>query len=197
MRSGQRQNATTTAATPPAITSRLSTTSGHCSGKTAGRRGAIVRRRCRRQGSTLCSVEQAFGIVLFVVVGVAVVAAVFAVAGTGRLYGQIGRGGLSLDRDDDHRPRGGGGGGGVAERDAEVRQMLEARNARRVQRGQAPVDVEAELARLTAAPAIDPELRAEIRALVVARNARRARQGKPPLDVEDEVRRQIADLGQA
>jgi hypothetical protein len=145
-------------------------------------------------------VEQAFGIVLFVVVGVAVVAAVFAVAGTGRLYGQIGRGGLSLDRDDDHRPRGGdggGGGGGVAERDAEVRQMLEARNARRVQRGQAPVDVEAELALLTAAPAIDPELRAEIRALVVARNARRARQGKPPLDVEDEVRRQIADLGQA
>src|SRR3954466_98507 len=46
--------------------------------------------------------EEAFGIVLFFVVAVAIVAAVFAITGTGNLYRQIGRGGLSLDRDDDH-----------------------------------------------------------------------------------------------
>ena len=75
--------------------------------------------------------------------------------------------------------------------------MLTARNARREARGEAPLDVEAELARLTAAPAIDAALEAEIRSLVVARNERRGRQGKPPLDVEDEVRRQVAELGGA
>jgi hypothetical protein len=140
--------------------------------------------------------QEAFGIVLFVVVALATVAAVFAASGSGRLYKQIGRGGLSIDRDDDHRRPTAGSAGGVAERDAEVRQMLEARNARRAERGEAPLDVEAELARLTA-PAVDPSLVAEVRALVVARNERRARQGKPPLDVEAEVARQLAELGQA
>ena len=51
--------------------------------------------------------------------------------------------------------------------------MLEARNARRARRGEPPIDVDEELARLTA-PAIDPELREEIRELVIARNPRRA-----------------------
>ena len=71
--------------------------------------------------------------------------------------------------------------------------MLEARNARRRRRGEPDLDVEAELARLTA-PAVDDELRSEIRDLVIARNHRRARQGKPPLDVEAEIERQIAAL---
>jgi hypothetical protein len=139
-------------------------------------------------------VQEAFGIVLFVVVGVAIVAAIWAAWGSGALYKQIGRGGLSLDRDDDHaRPSAPAASRAVA--DEEIRQMLAARNARREARGEAPLDVAAELARLTAAPAIDPALEAEIRSLVIARNARRERQGKPPLDVEDEVRRQVADLG--
>ena len=73
--------------------------------------------------------------------------------------------------------------------------MLEARNARRARRGEAPVDVEQELARLTA-PAVDPELREEIRQLVVARNHRRVRAGKPPLDVEAEIEREITALGE-
>ena len=74
--------------------------------------------------------------------------------------------------------------------------MLEARNARRAARGEPALDVDAELARLTApAAAADPALRAEVRQLVVARNARRARAGKPPLDVEAEVERQLRDLG--
>src|SRR5918997_138202 len=85
----------------------------------------------------------------------------------------------------------------AAERDDEIRQMLTARNARREAKGQAPLDVEDELRRLTsAAPATaDPALEAEVRQLVVARNERRVRQGKAPLDVEEEVRRQIRELG--
>ncbi len=71
--------------------------------------------------------------------------------------------------------------------------MLRARNARRVRRGEAPLDVEAELARLTA-PAVDPELRSEIRDLVIARNYRRRRAGKPALDVEQEIERELFNL---
>jgi hypothetical protein len=71
--------------------------------------------------------------------------------------------------------------------------MLEARNARRRRRGEPEVDIEQELARLTA-PVIDAELRDEIRDPVIARNHRRARHGKPPLDVEAEIEREIAGL---
>jgi hypothetical protein len=86
---------------------------------------------------------------------------------------------------------------------AEVRQMLEAKAERRQRRGEAPLDVEAETARLLAeakadAPApgerIEAELREEVRQLVVARNERRLRQGLEPLDVEAETERQLADL---
>jgi hypothetical protein len=72
---------------------------------------------------------------------------------------------------------------------AEVRQMLEAKSERRRQRGEAPLDVEAEAERL-----IDAELRDEVRQLVLARNERRLRQGLEPLDVESEVERQLANL---
>lgn len=84
---------------------------------------------------------------------------------------------------------------------AEVRQMLEAKSERRRQRGEAPLDVEAETERLLAAAeqprgeeAMDAELRAEVRQLVVARNERRMREGLEPLDVETETERQLADL---
>ena len=73
--------------------------------------------------------------------------------------------------------------------DAEIRQLLHARNARRAARGEAPHDVEAELRTLT-----DPELRDEVRALVRARNARREARGQPPLDVEAEVDRRLSEL---
>ena len=84
---------------------------------------------------------------------------------------------------------------------AEVRQMLEAKAARREERGEASLDVEAEAARLLAAAAesapagADEDLRAEVRQLVVARNERRRRQGLEPLDVEAETKRQLAELG--
>jgi hypothetical protein len=84
---------------------------------------------------------------------------------------------------------------------AEVRQMLEAKSERRRQRGEAPIDVEAETERLLAAAeqprgeeAIDAELRAEVRQLVVVRNERRLREGLEPLDVEAETEKQLADL---
>jgi hypothetical protein len=65
----------------------------------------------------------------------------------------------------------------------------------RARRGEAPIDVEQEITRLTA-PAVDPELREEIRQLVVARNHRRVRAGKPPLDVEAEIESEITALGE-
>jgi hypothetical protein len=82
---------------------------------------------------------------------------------------------------------------------AEVRQMLEAKSYRREQRGEAPLDIDAEMKRLlepapSPASGFDSELREEVRQLVVARNERRMRQGKQPLDVQAEVDRQLADL---
>ncbi|HET7054771.1 MAG TPA: hypothetical protein VFI09_12750 [Solirubrobacterales bacterium] len=83
--------------------------------------------------------------------------------------------------------------------ETEARQMIEAKSYRRQRRGEAPLDVEAEVATLLAAPGaagpgIDEKLREEVRQLVVARNERRMRRGEPPLDVEAEVERQLADL---
>jgi len=81
------------------------------------------------------------------------------------------------------------------ERDAEIRQMLEARNARRAAQGRETVDVEAELAELTRpAAASDPEILEEVRALVRARNSRRIARGQEPLDEDAEVARQLRDL---
>jgi hypothetical protein len=83
--------------------------------------------------------------------------------------------------------------------ETEARQMLEAKSYRRQQRGESPLDVEAEVTRLLESPgadvpAIDEKLRAEVRQLVVARNERRMRQGEDPLDVEAEIERQLEDL---
>ena len=139
--------------------------------------------------------QDAFGYVLFTVVGLGVLAALLSFIGRSKLYEDIGKGGLYVD---EAAGRSGGAGGGapinVAERDDEIRQMLTARNAHRAAAGRATVDVEAELARLTA-PAVDPALREEIRELVIARNSRREAKGQPPLDVDAEIERQIRDLG--
>jgi hypothetical protein len=126
---------------------------------------------------------------LLVVIGVSVLAlvgAVIALATSGGAYDRIGRGGLSIGDDRPAPARQ----VPAAERDAEIRQLLEARNARRAARGEAPVDVEAELRALTA-PAGDPELAAEVRQVVEARNARRVARGEPALDVEAEIARRL------
>jgi hypothetical protein len=75
--------------------------------------------------------------------------------------------------------------------------MLEAKSYRRLQRGEEPIDVEAEMQKLLVPKvdlSADPELAEEVRQLVVARNERRLRQGKEPLDVEAEIARQLSDL---
>lgn len=138
--------------------------------------------------------ESAFGTVLLVVVIVSGLVAVAVALTSARVYDRIGHGGLSL-RDGTDRPAAELTPAlAAAEQQEEVRQLVEARNARRARQGKPPLDVEGEVARLLA-PVPDPGLEAEVRQLVVARNERRARQGEPALDVEAEVRRQLADLG--
>jgi nitrogen fixation-related uncharacterized protein len=134
--------------------------------------------------------------VVFIAIPVALVA--FAL-GARRSLESIGKGQFGLDRD---FPEGGGGGPAPVSREAqeaEVRQMLEAKAYRQSARGEAPLDVDAEVERLlserpTARLGADPELVEEVRQLVVARNERRARKGEEPLDVEAEVQRQLRDL---
>jgi hypothetical protein len=139
----------------------------------------------------------AFPIVIIGISIVAIVVAVIASLASGGLYERIGRGGLSMDG---HEHRGGpraGSPAAQAEADEEIRQLVQAKSARRVARGQEPLDIDAEIAALTrpAQPAADAGLREEVRQLVVAKNARRQRQGKEPLDVESEVDRQLRELG--
>jgi hypothetical protein len=143
-------------------------------------------------------VEETFGTVVIILAVVAGLAAAIAYIGSGRLYEGIGKGAFSLDESD--RPKGGPKPGTAAydvEAEAETRQMLEAKSALRVARGEAPLDIEAEYAALTqqGAGGRDEALRDEVRQLVIAKNERRARRGEPPLDVEEEVDRQLRDLG--
>ena len=139
--------------------------------------------------------QQAFGTVVWVVSGVGLLAALAGLFFSGKTWEEYGRN--HLVRDTDHSRAGARAGhspeASRLERDLEIQQLLEARNARRLRRGEAPVDVQAELRHLTA-PQVDPELRSEIRDLVVARNHRRMRAGKAPLDVETEIEREIAGL---
>ena len=140
---------------------------------------------------------EAFGTAMVVIAIVAVVVAVASYWGSGRIYTGLGRsGGLAMD-DDTARPAPAPqSAAGQAEAREEIRQMLEAKSARREARGQGPLDVEAELDELTRpATPRDAGLREEVRQLVVARNERRLRQGKEPLDVDAEVDRQLRDLG--
>jgi hypothetical protein len=141
--------------------------------------------------------QSIFGIVLFVVVGLAALVAVIGLVSGSNVYDQIGRGGLSL------RDEAGGGAAPsqatavhapAAEHEAEIRQMLVARSERRVRKGQAPLDIDAELASLAQPVVNDGGLVDEVRQLVLARNERRAKQGKPPLDVEQEIARQLREL---
>ncbi|HWC25503.1 MAG TPA: hypothetical protein VG474_02865, partial [Solirubrobacteraceae bacterium] len=127
--------------------------------------------------------EAAFGTLVWVVAAVGALVALFTLVGTGRSLRGVGGGGIVHDDDD--------AAGAAGEREAEIRQLLEARNVRRVRRGEAPLDVEAQRGELTRPPpAVDDELREELRRHVIARNARRVRAGAEPLDVEGEIERQ-------
>ena len=123
------------------------------------------------------------------------------VLGAGNALKQIGKGPFAVEYESDmpqrisDSPRTGSG----EPREAEIRQMLEAKAYRQRARGETPLDVEAELAKLLAhqppgTPGADPGLAEEVRQLVVARNERRIRQGQEPLDVDEEVERQLREL---
>jgi hypothetical protein len=150
----------------------------------------------------------AFPLVVAGVVAAGVLIALLC-AGTSRgLYDRVGRGGLFS---------GGAppadGEGSDAERDEEVRQMLDARGdlrARRAARAPgagppAPRSADPTAAPATTAPehpppATGPPVSAapaaveELRQLVVARNARRRRRGLDPLDIDAEVARRLREL---
>jgi hypothetical protein len=167
------------------------------SGYIAGRLGASERRRSlRHMGHTVSQVESGLAVVVIVVSILGIVGAVVAFAGSGRLYDEVGRGSFSLDRAPPEGPAPDSA-AGRAEAAAEIRQLVEAKSARREKRGEAPLDVDAEVAALTSPPGgvADEALRDEVRQLVVARNERRTRRGEAPLDVEAEVDRQLRELG--
>jgi hypothetical protein len=140
--------------------------------------------------------EGTFAVVLIVVVAAAAVVAVVSLVGFGDLYRSIGKGGLSLDEPDRIASPAPDTPAARAEAEAEIRQMVEAKSARREARGERPLDVDAEVAELTGrALGRDAALRDEVRQLVQARNERRLRRGEEPLDVEAEVERQLRELG--
>ena len=153
--------------------------------------GRVLDPSVRRHMRQNPGVEEAFAYVLFGTVLVAAIVALVSLRGA--RYDHIGRGGLF---EDEPQRRAGTESPAVtaAVRDEEIRQLVAAKNARRTARGEAPLDVDAEIARLTPEPVADPALIAEIREMAELKNARRLRQGKEPLDVEAEVRRQIRDL---
>jgi hypothetical protein len=147
-----------------------------------------------------------FGTVLVLVVLAALPLAAALFVGSFGLLDQLGKGGLStLDRTAAPPVPMPPSPASRMEREAEIRQLLQARRDRQVARGEAPIDVETEVSRLLeldaeAGPAEqgqDAALREEVRQLVVARNERRAARGQPPLDVEAEIERQLRDVQSA
>jgi hypothetical protein len=147
----------------------------------------------------LAAIQLQSGYVLAAITLLALPIAAIAFARSGPAWRSIGKGPLSIEQELPP-PRLGGGEPPVdaAAQAAETRQMVEAKSFRRQRRGEAALDVEAEVARLlespVAAAGADEALRAEVRELVVARNERRMRAGEEPLDVEAEVERQLGDL---
>jgi hypothetical protein len=139
---------------------------------------------------------ESFGVVVIAIAVVSALVACASYVGSGRIYRGLGRTGLSLDEPELRPGPPPGSSAWQAEADAELRQLLDAKSARSEARGDGPLDVEAEIARLSQPLRTpDPALRAEVRDLVVATNERRARRGQSPLDVEAEVDRRLDELG--
>jgi len=151
--------------------------------------------------------QSAFPIVVFGAVGLSVVMSIVFLVSKGSAYDEIGQGGLP-----GRLPGGSPFGQGMAideslgmnpeleraEREQEIRQMLQARSDRLVRRGEPALDIDAEVAKLTAATPTsarqDQGIAEEVLQLVVARNERRERHGLEPLDIEAEVARTLAEL---
>lgn len=167
-----------------------------------GEAGGLYSGRMAQSGIlAVGATELSVVLVLLLVVVVPVAAVAF--ARSGRAYSEIGKGQFAVDFDE----------GRESVHHEEVRQLVEAKAFRQAQRGEKPVDVDAEVDRLlnpeetgdateeTHLPPHtpdDPELmqiRSEIREVVLAKNESRERRGEPPLDVEAEVDRMLAEFG--
>jgi hypothetical protein len=146
-------------------------------------------------GNTVGKVEYGLAVVVIAVSILGIIGAVVAFIGSGKLYEQVGKGDFALDRDPGSSGPAPGSPAARAEAEAEIRQLIEAKSARREARGEPPLDIDAEVAALTRPQGHDAALRDEVRQLVIARNERRLRRGEEPLDVEAEVDRQLRDLG--
>lgn len=138
--------------------------------------------------------------ITFVVVGAVVLFFLVGVGSFlagGSVYDKIGEGGLSAGPSTGPPPN---SPQAEAEREEEIRQMLQARSDRLVRGGGEALDIDAELALLDqggvgdAIGKHDVALTEEVRQLVVARNERRMRSGQEPMDIEEEVRRTLSEL---
>lgn len=88
-----------------------------------------------------------FGTIVIVIAIAAAVAAVLSYVGTSEIYRDLGRTGLALDEPELRPGPERGSVASWAEAEAELRQLVEAKSARRAARGEPPLDVDAEVAR--------------------------------------------------
>jgi hypothetical protein len=136
-------------------------------------------------------VQSVFGIVIFSVVGISGLIAIGTFLFGGPPHSSIGGNGFAPPPPPGSEP--------AEMREDDVRQMLEARNRRRIARGEPGGDVEAELAVLLAPEASNApasgEVRAEAEAIVTARQSRRRRRGQPEGDFETEVAELLRTIG--
>jgi hypothetical protein len=148
------------------------------------------------------AIETGLSFVVFGTVAFSVVMSILFLVtrGSDSMYDQIGAGGIS--RESDYASAGSAPAPDTpaarAEREREIRQMVVARNERRLRRGESALDVDAEIAKLLGeadgSSQRDPGLVGEVRQMVVARNERRLRQGLQALDIDAEVERTLAEL---
>lgn len=144
--------------------------------------------------------------VLIVLIVVVIPVAAIAFSRSGKGLEELGKGTFAIDREEPSKSRGAPPPQDPAEREAEVRQMVEASAWRRRQRGEEAIDTDAEIQRLLSGGEVagagggesgeDPEMRQireEIRQLIEANNERRERRGEAPLDVEEEVERRLRE----
>src|SRR5438552_3217728 len=116
-------------------------------GRSAGS-SAWITGQGRLRGLTFTPVHGAFGTVLWVVCIAAAVVALLMLMSTRKTWEDLGKNSMLMDSELP-RQAAAPSAASLLERDEEIRQMLQARNARRIRRGEAPVDVEQELSKLT------------------------------------------------